>query len=923
MAISGHGRIPWPVAAALLGGVFVAGVASVALAPDGSPAASWWPAAGLAVILLGLTPRSWWWSLVPGIVVASVAANVVGGRPFGLSCCYAVANAAEAVVVAALLRRGGRRTLPELSSVDEFVRLLAAAVVGGITIASIAAAAADLLGDGTFALTWRAVFASHTASVLVILPLVMSPTSVRARRPGWELPLQVVALTAVTVLVFAPDQTLSLEFVPLPLLIWGALRFDVRLVAWEVFGFAVAVTFLSSNGYGTFAFDNRRGELSAFGMGAIVQAYIVVAALMSLPLAIGVAQRRSTEQLFRRNFTDSVAGMLLMRSGATPLEIVDMNDAAAQILGDPGATVGHGLGDVLDTRESLDEIAARLVDGDLDGWRSQCGVRGHPGRRVNVALSLLSTENAPTFAAQLLDVSTEYAARRRVEAAEMLTSATLDTAAAMILVTDVCGVVVRVNAATTALTGFSEDELLGTEIWEIPFAPPGSTGYPAGLPETPTAHVSRETDVATRSGERRRVLWNTGYVRDDRGLPTHVVLTGTDLTAERTAAGLNRHLLEAAITTALIGIDPRGRIRVFNAGAVNLLGFDAQDIVGTPFTDLLDPAQLAERCGGTAGDAAFAQLVAGLEDAGETAPRDWTWIGSDGRRHTVSMTLSVAADRIAAQVGYLCVGRDVTEARASQEMLIAALEKERLAVQRMRDVDAAKSEFVSTVSHELRTPVTSIVGYTELLEDGTLVEPAEEQRPLLHSIARNGRRLIALCDDLLTLSGLDSGAARWERGTVDLATILSGAEDAVKAQLVGRGLELVVRTPDQPVPVVGDRVQLERALTNLLSNAVKFTEEGGRIELAAEVRDGEALLTVSDTGIGIPLEEQAGLFQRFFRSSSAPGARDPGHRTGPVDRGGHRGRARWADRRPLGPPRGHHVHHPAAASPLTERGSPR
>ena len=91
------------------------------------------------------------------------------------------------------------------------------------------------------------------------------------------------------------------------------------------------------------------------------------------------------------------------------------------------------------------------------------------------------------------------------------------------------------------------------------------------------------------------------------------------------------------------------------------------------------------------------------------------------------MTLSVAADRVAARVGYLCVGRDVTEARDSQEMLMAALEKERLAVQRMRALDAAKNEFVSTVSHELRTPVTSIVGYTEFLQDGTLVEPAEER----------------------------------------------------------------------------------------------------------------------------------------------------------------------------------------------------
>ena len=94
------------------------------------------------------------------------------------------------------------------------------------------------------------------------------------------------------------------------------------------------------------------------------------------------------------------------------------------------------------------------------------------------------------------------------------------------------------------------------------------------------------------------------------------------------------------------------------------------------------------------------------------------------------MTLSVAAAECAPQDGFLCVGRDVTEQRHSQAMLMTALETERRAVERLRKLDAAKNEFVSTVSHELRTPVTSIIGYTELLTDGSLVRarPAPSSR---------------------------------------------------------------------------------------------------------------------------------------------------------------------------------------------------
>ena len=127
------------------------------------------------------------------------------------------------------------------------------------------------------------------------------------------------------------------------------------------------------------------------------------------------------------------------------------------------------------------------------------------------------------------------------------------------------------------------------------------------------------------------------------------------------------------------------------------------------------------------------------------------------------MTLSGGGSQFGPQAGYLVVGRDVTEQRHSQVMLMDALEKERMAADRLRQLDTAKNEFVSTVSHELRTPVTSIVGYAELLADGSPVPADPRQLPLLDTIARNGARLISLCNDLLTLAGLDSEGPAWNR----------------------------------------------------------------------------------------------------------------------------------------------------------------
>jgi len=873
-------RLSWPVTLALLAGVYGASAGAVAFAPGVERVATWWPAAGISVVLLTLSDPRRRWPLAVAIWVLSGLANLTAGRPLEVATLFGLANASDAVVATAFLCRG-RGPLPGLESLDDFRRLAGAAVLGGVTMATIAAPGDVLLEGGQLLPLWFSLLAAHAASTLVIVPVAMvSVMTVAGVRTGrrWEPWAQPVALAAVSVATFAPDQSLSMTFVPLPLMVWAALRLDLRTVTWELVGFAVVVTFLTARSDGPFGGDFEDGLLSARTMGGLTQAYLLSAAMMSLPLAISVAQRHrllerltASERLFRRNFTESMIGMVLLRNGRSLLEIVDVNEAAARIIGGDRSPVGRGLAEVLDTREPIELVAAQMLAGSPDGWRAQTGLRDRPRARVNVALSLLTTAPEPTYSAQLLDVTAEYDARRQLEAAEKLTGATLDTTAALILVIDVHGTIVRVNQAATELTGYPADELVGRRVWETSLAPANAGDIEALFtwPNRSGAAVSRETLATTRSGETLRVLWNSNIVRGEDDQPAYAVITGIDVTAERTAAGMYSHLLQAAITTALIGIDTHGLITVFNAGAVNLLGYDAHDMVGRPFVGLLDPDDLRARSGASVDGDAFAKLVAGIAAGGETAPRDWTWVGSDGRQHTVSMTLSVAADAFAARVGYLCVGRDVTEARASQELLVAALEKERLAVERLRQLDEAKNEFVSTVSHELRTPVTSIVGYTELLEDGTVGEPTPAQRPMLDSIARNGQRLILLCDDLLTLSGLDSGATSWEHETLDLGSLLPPVEESLRPLLAGRDLELVMSAPPEPVLVLGDRVQLERVLTNLLGNAVKFTEDGGRIEYRVERHDGEAWVSISDTGLGIPVEEQAGLFQRFFRSSTA------------------------------------------------------
>lgn len=204
------------------------------------------------------------------------------------------------------------------------------------------------------------------------------------------------------------------------------------------------------------------------------------------------------------------------------------------------------------------------------------------------------------------------------------------------------------------------------------------------------------------------------------------------------------------------------------------------------------------------------------------------------------------------------LGRSVQHARLYAD--------QRQAIDQLQELDQAKSDFLSTVSHELRTPLTSIAGYTELLAD----EPLEDgQARMLEVIARNALRLQGLIEDLLTLSRMEAGAFVVGYSPVLADDLMSTVAASLPGLTVGRDLEIDLDSGPKGYEILGDIDSLERMLLNLLANAVKFTPDGGRIGLRASVAGGSLCIAVSDTGIGIPDEEQQKLFTRFFRASNA------------------------------------------------------
>jgi two-component system, OmpR family, phosphate regulon sensor histidine kinase PhoR len=186
----------------------------------------------------------------------------------------------------------------------------------------------------------------------------------------------------------------------------------------------------------------------------------------------------------------------------------------------------------------------------------------------------------------------------------------------------------------------------------------------------------------------------------------------------------------------------------------------------------------------------------------------------------------------------------------------------------LKELDQARSDFLTTVSHELRTPLTSITGYVELLQEGDAgtITPAQDQ--MLDTIHRNAAALWSLIENVLTISTVELGSTKAAARPVDLTVTIDAAIRSEELIAETGQVTLAWEAPARPIMVKGDASKLDRVLMNLLSNAVKFTPPGGKVTVSAAADDHFAMVRVADTGIGIPEKDKKDLFGRFFRASN-------------------------------------------------------
>jgi PAS domain S-box-containing protein len=442
-----------------------------------------------------------------------------------------------------------------------------------------------------------------------------------------------------------------------------------------------------------------------------------------------------------------------------------------------------------------------------------------------------------------------------------------------IFMLDPAGFVLTWNAGAERFKGYQAHEIIGQHF---------SRFYPAetlarGLPE-------HELEVATDVGSFEDEGWR---VRKDGSLFwANVVITAVrnaegrllgfakvtrDLTQRRNHEEALRQseerfrlLVEGVAEYAIFMLDVNGKIATWNVGAERIKGYSADEIIGQHFS-IFYPDD-AKESGWPEHELQVAAEKGSFVDTG------WR-LRKDGTTLWANVTITALRDEAGRLVGYAKLTRDLTESKRVEAAELASrerdelLEAERSARMAAQRATRVKDEFLATLSHELRTPLSAIMGWTQVLLRGG--GDAAEQRRAIQVIDRNARAQVQLIEDLLDLSRIMTGKIRLDLHQVSLLSIVEAAVDSARPAAEAKDIRLKAILDSVQATVNADGTRLQQVVWNLLTNAIKFTPKGGQVQVLLRRVNSHIELSVSDTGIGIPVGFLPHVFDRFSQRDSS------------------------------------------------------
>jgi PAS domain S-box-containing protein len=292
-----------------------------------------------------------------------------------------------------------------------------------------------------------------------------------------------------------------------------------------------------------------------------------------------------------------------------------------------------------------------------------------------------------------------------------------------------------------------------------------------------------------------------------------------------------------------------GYFKELNPAWTHTLGWGIDELTSRPFIDFVHPDDRASTESEAANIRGGATTIR-FENRYRCRDGSYRWL--------LWSSLAVPDEEV-----YYAVARDITERKAWEEELRRTKEESDRA-------NAAKSEFLSRMTHELRTPLTAILGFSQLLEMGTLAE--EAKTVAVRQIHKAGQHLLALINEVLDIARVESGRIPLSIEPVPATQVIDDVEDLIRPLAEQRRITLLRKETDPATHVLADRQRLKQVLLNLLSNAVKYSAEEGTVTVRCEdAGEGFVRFSVTDAGPGIPADKFDRLFQPFERLGAEAG----------------------------------------------------
>ncbi len=401
------------------------------------------------------------------------------------------------------------------------------------------------------------------------------------------------------------------------------------------------------------------------------------------------------------------------------------------------------------------------------------------------------------------------------------------------------GTVLWANDAQLKLLGYARHEYVGHHVDDVHVEPGVLRDIFARL-HLGERILDHPAHLRCRNGDIKAVLIDATALWDGDQL-VHVQCFTRDVT-ENLRAGEIRALLAAIIEAsddAIVSKTLDGIVTSWNAGAERIFGYSREEMVGQPLDVIIPPDRRHEE----------RDILERLRRGERIDHFDTVRMTKDGRALDISLTISPVRDGSGRIVGASKIARDVTD-------------RKRIEVERA-DNDRRKDEFIAMLAHELRNPLAPIQNASRLLAMLASNEPRLVQARDI--IERQVGHLTRLVDDLLDISRITRGKVTLQREPLMIDTVVTAAVEVARP-LMERFHHTLTVSHQKPVRLDGDFARLVQVVSNLLGNAAKFTPPNGYVTVTTEEIDGQVVIRVLDTGVGIPQELQPRIFDLFVQA---------------------------------------------------------